>query len=109
MPPPFVKKQINAGLEDVGADAVKLGEWFVLFYFLFYFFPPSVFLGPSICFASHDLTSRIWRRPEELTRLAGMLSSSETVEVIADTLTAYKVPYIVLDPVFRSSFHCNFS
>lgn len=25
VPPEFVKKQINAGLEDVGADVVKLG------------------------------------------------------------------------------------
>ncbi|BDD58213.1 hypothetical protein MAP00_003510 [Monascus purpureus] len=57
IPSQFVKKQINAALEDIGADAVKLG----------------------------------------------MLSSAETVEVIAETLVAYKVPYMVLDPVMVST------
>jgi hydroxymethylpyrimidine/phosphomethylpyrimidine kinase len=28
VPPEFVRKQINAGLEDVGADVVKLGQSF---------------------------------------------------------------------------------
>ncbi|KAJ6179605.1 hypothetical protein N7519_010066 [Penicillium mononematosum] len=53
VPSEFVRKQINAGLEDVGADVVKLG----------------------------------------------MLSSAETIDVIAETLLAHKVPMVVLDPV----------
>ncbi|KAJ5176049.1 Phosphomethylpyrimidine kinase type-1 [Penicillium canariense] len=57
VPSEFVRKQINAGLEDVGADVVKLG----------------------------------------------MLSSAETIDVIAETLQAHKVPVIVLDPVMVST------
>ncbi|OGE53870.1 hypothetical protein PENARI_c007G09929 [Penicillium arizonense] len=57
VPSEFVRKQINAGLEDVGADVVKLG----------------------------------------------MLSSAETIDVIAETLQTHKVPAIVLDPVMIST------
>ncbi|KAJ5087518.1 heme oxygenase-like multi-helical [Penicillium angulare] len=57
VPSEFVRKQINAGLEDVGADVVKLG----------------------------------------------MLSSAETIDVIAETLQAHRVPSIVLDPVMVST------
>ncbi|KAJ5787531.1 Phosphomethylpyrimidine kinase type-1 [Penicillium paradoxum] len=57
VPSEFVRKQINAGLEDVGADVVKLG----------------------------------------------MLSSAETIDVIAETLQVHKVPAIVLDPVMVST------
>lgn len=57
IPAEFVKKQINAGLEDVGTDVVKLG----------------------------------------------MLSSAETIDVIAETLQTHKVPAIVLDPVMVST------
>ncbi|KAJ5333907.1 hypothetical protein MYU51_018297 [Penicillium brevicompactum] len=57
VPSEFVRKQINAGLEDVGADVVKLG----------------------------------------------MLSSAETIDVIAETLQYHKVPTIVLDPVMVST------
>ncbi|KAF7713371.1 Hydroxymethylpyrimidine/phosphomethylpyrimidine kinase 2 [Penicillium ucsense] len=57
VPSEFVRKQINAGLEDVGADVVKLG----------------------------------------------MLSSAETIDVIAETLQAHSVPPIVLDPVMIST------
>ncbi|CAG8425233.1 unnamed protein product [Penicillium salamii] len=57
VPSEFVRKQINAGLEDVGADVVKLG----------------------------------------------MLSSAETIDVIAETLQAHHVPIIVLDPVMVST------
>ncbi|KAJ5599646.1 hypothetical protein N7450_000713 [Penicillium hetheringtonii] len=57
VPAEFVKKQINAGLEDVGTDVVKLG----------------------------------------------MLSSAETIDVIAETLQAHKLPPIVLDPVMVST------
>ncbi|KAJ5258758.1 hypothetical protein N7524_010314 [Penicillium chrysogenum] len=57
VPSEFVRKQINAGLEDVGADVVKLG----------------------------------------------MLSSAETIDVIAETLLAHKVPIVVLDPVMVST------
>ncbi|KAJ5172653.1 heme oxygenase-like multi-helical [Penicillium capsulatum] len=57
VPPEFVRKQINAGLEDVGADVVKLG----------------------------------------------MLSSAETIDVIAEALHAHNVPSIVLDPVMVST------
>lgn len=34
---------------------------------------------------------------------SGMLSSAETVDVIAETLQAHQVPAIVLDPVISSS------
>lgn len=34
-----------------------------------------------------------------LTTQSGMLSSAETIDVIAETLQAHKVPVIVLDPV----------
>ncbi|KAJ5666910.1 hypothetical protein N7462_011319 [Penicillium macrosclerotiorum] len=57
VPSEFVKKQINAGLEDVGADVVKMG----------------------------------------------MLSSAETIDVIAETLSTHQVPSIVLDPVMVST------
>ncbi|KAJ5133389.1 heme oxygenase-like multi-helical [Penicillium atrosanguineum] len=57
IPAEFVRKQINAGLEDVGADVVKLG----------------------------------------------MLSSAETIDVIAETLQTHRVPSIVLDPVMVST------
>ncbi|PWY84647.1 DNA polymerase alpha, catalytic subunit [Aspergillus sclerotioniger CBS 115572] len=57
IPAEFVKKQINAGLEDVGADVVKLG----------------------------------------------MLSSAETIDVIAEALTLHQVPAVVLDPVMVST------
>ncbi|KAJ5974197.1 Phosphomethylpyrimidine kinase type-1 [Penicillium waksmanii] len=57
VPAEFVRKQINAGLEDVGTDVVKLG----------------------------------------------MLSSAETIDVIAETLQAHKLPPIVLDPVMIST------
>jgi hydroxymethylpyrimidine kinase/phosphomethylpyrimidine kinase len=56
VPAQFVKKQINAGLEDVGADVVKLG----------------------------------------------MLSSEETIDVIAEALTSHQIPSVVLDPVILS-------
>ncbi|EED20560.1 thiamin biosynthesis protein (Thi-4), putative [Talaromyces stipitatus ATCC 10500] len=57
VPAGFVKKQINVALEDVGADAVKLG----------------------------------------------MLSSAETVDVIAEELKKHNVKTIVLDPVMIST------
>ncbi|KAJ5081697.1 hypothetical protein NUU61_009961 [Penicillium alfredii] len=57
VPSEFVRKQINAGLEDVGADVVKLG----------------------------------------------MLSSADTIDVIAETLQAHRDPPIVLDPVMVST------
>ncbi|KAE8155887.1 DNA polymerase alpha, catalytic subunit [Aspergillus tamarii] len=57
VPAEFVKKQINAGLEDIGADAVKLG----------------------------------------------MLSSAETIDIIAETLVTHQVPSVVLDPVMVST------
>ncbi|KAJ6103623.1 Phosphomethylpyrimidine kinase type-1 [Penicillium sp. IBT 16267x] len=57
VPSEFVRKQINAGLEDIGCDVVKLG----------------------------------------------MLSSAETIGVIAETLQAHQVPAIVLDPVMVST------
>ncbi|KAJ5724628.1 hypothetical protein N7493_006356 [Penicillium malachiteum] len=57
VPSEFVRKQINAGLEDIGADVVKLG----------------------------------------------MLSSAETIDIIAETLQTHQVPSIVLDPVMVST------
>ncbi|KAK9639530.1 trifunctional hydroxymethylpyrimidine kinase/phosphomethylpyrimidine kinase/thiaminase [Aspergillus fumigatus] len=57
VPAQFVKKQINAGLEDVGADVVKLG----------------------------------------------MLSSEETIDVIAEALTTHRIACVVLDPVMVST------
>ncbi|KAL4880460.1 Phosphomethylpyrimidine kinase-domain-containing protein [Aspergillus karnatakaensis] len=57
VPAEFVKKQINASLEDVGADVVKLG----------------------------------------------MLSSAETIDVIAEALSSYQIPFVVLDPVMVST------
>ncbi|KAA8650584.1 hypothetical protein EYZ11_003539 [Aspergillus tanneri] len=57
IPAEFVKKQINAGLEDVGADVVKFG----------------------------------------------MLSSAETIDVVAEALATHLVPSIVLDPVMVST------
>ncbi|PKY01505.1 DNA polymerase alpha, catalytic subunit [Aspergillus campestris IBT 28561] len=57
VPANFVKKQILAGLDDVGADVVKLG----------------------------------------------MLSSAETIDVIAEVLASHHVPQVVLDPVMVST------
>ncbi|KAH8424555.1 putative thiamine biosynthesis protein (Thi-4) [Aspergillus melleus] len=57
VPAEFVKKQINAGLEDVGADVVKFG----------------------------------------------MLSSAETIDVVAEALVSHRVPSVVLDPVMVST------
>lgn len=46
-----------------------------------------------------------------LTIQLGMLSSAETIDVIAETLQAHKVPVIVLDPVHCiypiNLFHAN--
>lgn len=38
-----------------------------------------------------------------------MLSSAETIDVIAETLNIHRVPSIVLDPVYRALdiFICN--
>lgn len=71
VPSEFVRKQINAGLEDVGADVVKLGTETRI----------------SLDIYDFGLT------------FSGMLSSAETINVIAETLQAHKVPAIVLDPV----------
>ncbi|KAJ9270293.1 hypothetical protein DTO212C5_3536 [Paecilomyces variotii] len=57
VPAQFVRKQIKAALEDIGADVVKLG----------------------------------------------MLSSAETVEVIAEALVTHAIPTVVLDPVMVST------
>lgn len=38
----------------------------------------------------------------------GMLSSAETIDVIAETLQAHKVPVIVLDPVCPTSCSPNY-
>ncbi|KAL2002657.1 hypothetical protein VTN02DRAFT_6267 [Thermoascus thermophilus] len=57
VPAGFVRKQIKAALEDVGADVVKLG----------------------------------------------MLSSAETVEVVAEALVTHGVSQVVLDPVMIST------
>ncbi|KAI9934694.1 hypothetical protein AWENTII_005785 [Aspergillus wentii] len=57
IPAQFVKKQIDASLEDVGADVVKLG----------------------------------------------MLTSAETIDIIADALVTYQIPSVVLDPVMVST------
>ncbi|KAL4917310.1 Phosphomethylpyrimidine kinase-domain-containing protein [Aspergillus aurantiobrunneus] len=57
VPAEFVKKQISASLDDVGADVVKLG----------------------------------------------MLSSAETIDIIADALVSYQIPAVVLDPVMIST------
>ena len=70
-----MKKQINAGLEDVGADVVKLGRCYLL-----------IVLGGC------------W-----LIGVLGMLSSTETIHVIADALESHKVPAVVLDPVLFAS------
>ena len=70
-----MKKQINAGLEDVGADVVKLGGCYCLVLILV-------------------LRGDCW-----LIGASGMLSSTETIHVIADTLESHKVPAVVLDPV----------
>lgn len=34
------------------------------------------------------------------TDLEGMLSSAETIDIIADALASYQIPSVVLDPVF---------
>ncbi|KAL4807113.1 Phosphomethylpyrimidine kinase-domain-containing protein [Aspergillus unguis] len=57
VPAQFVKKQIAASLDDVGADVIKLG----------------------------------------------MLSSAETIDIIADALGSYQIPSVVLDPVMIST------
>ncbi|KAL3474879.1 DNA polymerase family B-domain-containing protein [Aspergillus californicus] len=57
VPAEFVRKQISASLDDVGADVVKLG----------------------------------------------MLSSAETIDIIADALAFYRIPSVVLDPVMVST------
>ncbi|KAL4785146.1 Phosphomethylpyrimidine kinase-domain-containing protein [Aspergillus varians] len=57
VPAEFVKKQITASLDDIGADVVKLG----------------------------------------------MLSSAETIDIIADVLASYQIPTVVLDPVMIST------
>lgn len=72
VPAEFVKKQIDACLDDVGADVVKLGEY--------YWFEMRI-----------NVTDLLG---------AGMLSSTETIHTIADALTSHAVPAVVLDPVF---------
>lgn len=69
-PPAFVAKQINSCLGDIKADAVKIGRELLL---------------DQRCILSHVKL--------------GMLASAETVNVVAETLHAHRVPIIVLDPV----------
>lgn len=37
-----------------------------------------------------------------------MLSSAETIDIIADALTSYQIPAVVLDPVFQQAFPAPF-
>ena len=69
-PPWFVAKQINACLEDIKADFVKIGG---------------------------TLPLRLQHILSDLGQ--GMLASAETVSVVAETLKAQGVSSIVLDPV----------
>lgn len=78
VPAAFVGKQINAALEDVGADVVKLGKLFSCLYVY-------IWIGG-------------------LTMILGMLSSAETVDVIAEELKKHAVKTVVLDPVYPTSY-----
>lgn len=68
-PPAFLKKQLDAVLDDVGADVVKTGTFFTK------------------------------HRSADLTLSSGMLASAETIEIVADALRKYNVALSVVDPV----------
>lgn len=90
VPAEFVKKQISASLDDVGADVIKLGMAQ----------QHPLPLGYS---AIDSVVSDRWTNLSE-----GMLSSAETIDIIADALTSYQIPAVVLDPVLQQAFPASF-
>lgn len=76
IPSDFVARQIEACLEDVGADVIKTGEFDTLFL--------------------HNKGSPIINRD---VYKKGMLASAETIQVIAKLVTRFKIPTLVIDPV----------
>lgn len=87
IPAGFVKKQINAALEDIGADVVKLG---------------TSSHSNRCCIAFTQFRNESHTQYNSHCK-TGMLSSTETVGVIADALLTHDVATVVLDPVFYSS------
>lgn len=77
IPSDFVGRQIEACLEDVGADVIKTGKSYT--------------------------QSCILKKIMSLTELykKGMLASAETIEVIAKLITKFNIPTLVIDPVYN--------
>lgn len=83
VPAAFVKKQIDAGLEDIGTNVIKIGK-LCLFFTLT---GKSPFLGTFLTTNTEE----------------GMLASTETVDTVSSALKEYNVPTVVLDPVCSAS------
>lgn len=77
-PPQFVKKQIDACIDDIGVDVVKTGT-----------------------------TSRSEPHSASANCSQGMLASSETVHVVAEALQRYDVATSIVDPVCSPSIRLH--
>lgn len=82
VPSAFVSKQIDACIDDIGVDVVKIGV-------------PGYF--PRV--SASDLT---------MSPIAGMLASAETVDAVAQALEKHGRPTCVLDPVFDTAAISHF-
>lgn len=83
-PPSFVSKQIDACIDDIGVDVVKIGTPFLVldqtsFSLLPPFRPSNHFLLPI-----------------------GMLASAKTIDAVARALERHGKPTCVLDPVCKT-------
>lgn len=85
VPPAFIAKQIDACIDDIGVDVVKIGMP-LLKYHRFH---------PRLVHLVVDLTV--------ISAVIGMLASAETIDVVADALERHGRPLCVLDPVAISS------
>lgn len=82
VPSAFVSKQIDACVDDIGVDVIKIGV-------------PGYF--PR--FSASDLM---------MSPIAGMLASVETVDAVAQALEKHGRPTCVLDPVFDTAAISHF-
>jgi hydroxymethylpyrimidine/phosphomethylpyrimidine kinase len=76
VPPEFLRKQIDAVVEDVGVDVVKTGKSF---------YPVSY---RTLKTYQHGMYTH-----------PGMLASTETIAAVADALEHHNLSRIVVDPV----------
>lgn len=85
VPVAFLRKQIDAVIEDVGVDVVKTG--------------PAFRSSPILCpiYAPYKITLSQGVITDVM--CSGMLASAESIETIASALEAHDVSTLVIDPV----------